>query len=391
MKRLWAPIILGCILVVGQPAVRAAPPSSDWPALNADAAQSNYNPNEATINGKNVLKLKAKWSAPIADQSYPIVAAGRVYLPIPAKRDIHVRVLDAATGKTLATYKKDALGGILAANGSVYLAGRVLQAIDPSTGQQIFQVVGTPKLAHSTFLDPQADQKYVFAGFDSGVNSSIYTLDASSNQIVKRLPSTSAFDTIAGGRVLTSSGKGGIFYDESSGRAVARPPYLGSHWFAGAALAYTVAPINRKSTMLLAFAASGRRVWGRVVGPLLATQSGDWPHALGPNVLYLQTFHPGEGIEALNAQTGTVRWTRHILNVEQLVLANHLLFALTYGLGEPVRVVVMRAGTGKVLGAIVLGTDFFAFNAYNAMMVADGMLFIRGSGPNGPELVALGL
>jgi len=82
MKGISALVILSCLVFVPRPLAIAAPTASDWPALGADASQSNYNPGEKIIKSANALKLKVRWTSAIAEQSYPIVAAGHVYVPV---------------------------------------------------------------------------------------------------------------------------------------------------------------------------------------------------------------------------------------------------------------------------------------------------------------------
>src|SRR5947209_4568330 len=271
-------IILGALLLGGQcvaPAALATAPSapgacgpgtgshgpidsSSWPALNADAAQSNYNPDTTALTAKNVLKVKARWCAVTAAASYPIVSGGRVFLPVEANGKIHARVFDAATGKPLATYSKDAVGGMLAGNGNLYLAGHTLQAVSLANGQKLFGITGSPRLSLSTFVFPETDGHYLFSGFYSGINSSIYTLDPQSGAVIQRLPSTTAAGTIAGGRVLTNTAGASIIYDAGTGRALARPPYLGSYWFAGSVLGYAVCSAKGKGTSVIALDGTGR-------------------------------------------------------------------------------------------------------------------------------------
>jgi hypothetical protein len=366
--------------------------SSSWPAFNADAAQSNYNPDAIALTAKNILKVKARWCALTSAASYPVVAGGRVYLPIQGGGKIHVRALDAATGKLVAGYPKDALGGILATAGTLYLAGHILQAVDLSSGQTRFDVSGSPHLALSTFLYPQTDGHYLFSGFYSGVNSSIYLLDPGTGSVVQKLPSTTASETVASGHVLTTTGTASIIYDAASGRPLARPPYLGSFWFAGSALDYTVAGAKKQGTSLIALDGTGRKIWTRPIGPFLATANTDWPHAVGPNVIYVQTFRPQEGIEALDALSGQVVWSRPIGNVQRLALTKKLLVVLTYGLGQAGRLIVLNPRTGKIIGGITLSSGFFPFGSPNGLMMANGMIYIRVTGPNNvAELVALGL
>jgi hypothetical protein len=405
-------IILGALLLGGQtlaPSASYAAPAaaiaacgpetgahgpvdgSSWPAFNADAAQSNYNPSATALTQKNILKVRARWCAVTTAASYPVVANGRVYLPIQGGGKIHVRALDAATGKQLAGIPKDALGGILATSSTLYVAGHILQAVDISNGKRLYSVSGSPPLNGSTFIFPETDGHYLFSGFYSGVNSSIYALDPSTGQVVQKLPSTTASETITAGHVLTGTGTASIIYDAASGRALARPPYRGSFWFAGSVLNYTVAGAKKKGTSLVAVDGTGHRVWSRKVGPYLAANS-DWPHAVGPNLIYVQTYRPQEGIEALDALSGEVVWSRPLPNIQCVALTKKLLVGLTYGLGQPGRLIALNPKTGKVIGGITLSPGFFAFNSYNGLMIADGMIYIRVTGPNNvSELVALGL
>jgi hypothetical protein len=367
--------------------------SSSWPAFNADAAQSDYNPDVTALTPKNVLKVRARWCAVTSAASYPIVAGGRVFIPIQGGGKIHVRALDAATGRTLAGYPKDALGGMLVIADKLYLAGHILQAVNVGDGTKLFAVSGSPRLPLSTFLYPETDGKDVFSGFYSGVNSSIYAVDPGTGAVVQKLPSTTASETVASGHILTTTGKASIFYDASTGKSLAHPPYLGSFWFAGSALNYTVAEAPKKKvTRLIALDGTGRWAWGQTVGPLLATVNTDWPHAVGPSLVYVQTFRPQEGIEALDALTGKVAWTRTIPNVQRMALTKNLLVVLTYGLGEAGRLIVLNPANGKIIGGITLSPGFFPFGSANGLMVANGMIYIRVTGPgNVSEVVALGL
>src|SRR5947209_6196938 len=109
--------ILGILLLAAGSTAGAAPVPSSWPSLDADAAHSNNNTAETTLTARNVLKLKVKWTAPETNLSYPIVAGGSVYAPVLEGSKTHVRVLAPATGKTVGTFTKDALGGMLLRTG----------------------------------------------------------------------------------------------------------------------------------------------------------------------------------------------------------------------------------------------------------------------------------
>jgi outer membrane protein assembly factor BamB len=118
----------------------------------------------------------------------------------------------------------------------------------------------------------------------------------------------------------------------------------------------------------------------------------DWPHAVSKSAVYVQTLRPHVGVQALDPLSGTVLWTRSIANVQQIVLANGVLYVLTYGLGQQVRLVALHADTGVPIGAIVLSNGYFAFPAQNGLMVANGMVFLRAANATGAQvLVALGL
>ncbi len=399
MRKLLILIIVGCLTLPGLDRANAAPAvsTSNWPALNADGAQSNNNPNEQTITAKNVLNLKVRWAQIIDnpvnpnDVSYPVVDNGRVYIPIVANGKVHVKVVDASSGKQLAIYPKDAVNGMLVSGGVLFLAGHVLQMLDANTGEKLAQINASPAVPGGAFVYPQADGKVVVAGYAAGAKSSIYTVNPNSNEVVRQVPSTTAFGTLADGRIVTATTSGSAFYDETSGRTLAHSTYSGSYWFAGSTLAYTVVSATGKAATLRAVDATGKRVWQRVVGPNAATHSVDWPHAVGPNVVYVETERPSSAVLALDSLTGHPLWSRAIPNLQSMVLANGLLYVLTYYLGEPTKLVVLNASTGAMIGAIVLSDGYYAFHSPNSLMVANGMVFIRAVGPGGPQLVALGL
>jgi outer membrane protein assembly factor BamB len=207
--------------------------------------------------------------------------------------------------------------------------------------------------------------------------------------IQRKLPSVSAFGTIGAGRILTQTSAGSAFYDAQSGKATGHPALVRSNWFAGAALAYTVASVQRKNATLYAYDRSGRQMWNRTVGPPLNAQ--DWPHAVTPKGLYVQMLKPQGGVEALDPVSGRMLWKRTIPNIQRMVVANDILYVLTYGLGQQVRVVGLRAQTGVPIGAVVLSAGYYAFPASNGLIVANGMVYIRAVGPLGTLLVALGL
>lgn len=388
MRTLAAFIILGSVLLLGGMGTQAASPGSDWPALNADAAQSNANAAEHTLTARNVLKLKVRWAVPNALESYPIVYGGRAYVPIRQGRKVHVHVIDVTTGRSLALYAKDALGGMLVAGGKLYLAGHTLQALDVSSGQRLAYIHGPVSGIPTTFVDPQSDGKTIYSGFANGIHSSIFTVDPNTSKLLRTMPSTSAFGAGYGGRIVTAVRGGSAFYDEASGHMLAHPHYLGTYWFASDPLALTVISSARQGSVLTALDGTGHVIWRRHVGPYLATAGSDWPHAVGPNAIYVQTWKPHPGILALDPLSGKVLWSRSVLNTQRIVLANDLLYDLTYSLGQPVRLVTLHAGNGAGVGTISLSVGTSYFNTYNGLMVADGTVFIRAETPS-PELLAL--
>jgi outer membrane protein assembly factor BamB len=112
---------------------------------------------------------------------------------------------------------------------------------------------------------------------------------------------------------------------------------------------------------------------------------------VAPDAVYVQTLKPKGGVAALDPQTGELLWMRSLADVQRLAVANGLLFVLTYGLGQPVRLVVLKADTGAPIGAVVLSAGYYAFPEPNELMIASGLVFIRVVGPRGGQLVVLGL
>lgn len=391
-RRLLLPLaILGVLILAGQTA-GAAPSNSDWPALNADAAQSNYNPSETSISAHNVLKLKVKWTAAIPDVSYPVVAGGHVYLPVAAGTAVHARALDVETGKATTTYSKGAIGGLLAAHGNLYIAGRSLEVLNPDTGDVVAAIKGPSKSSHATFTNPLTTGSIVVAGYasESGTApNAVYALDAATNHVLWHAPSLNAQVSAARGRIVTQTDAGSAFYNKKNGKQVSVQPAMWSDWFAEGSMAYSVATLKGKNATLYAFNKAGRAIWSRTVGPQIDARG--WAHAAGPNAVFVATLKPHDGLEALNPSTGVVLWKHNLAGVQRLALANNLLFALTTGIGQPVRLVVFHAGTGKSVGTVALSGGFYAFPEPNELMIADGMVFIRAIGPSGDtELVALG-
>jgi outer membrane protein assembly factor BamB len=392
VKRVGSLIILGLLLLAGQLSARAAALSSDWPSLNFDAAQSNDNRAENTLTARNVLKLKVRWTSPIADASYPIVTAGRAYLPVVEHGKVHVQALDALTGKQLASYSKDALGGLLVANGNLYLAGSSIQEVDPATGDKLGQIDPSPRLKGGTFLYPAAASKVIVAGYAGTTTSgsgTLYAINPQSNRVLWKKPSASGQGAIGTGRILTRTASGGVFYDQISGRAVAQKQSMHGDWFAGSALAYTVASVKGKNATLYAYDGTGHGLWSHVVGPPIITDG--WPHALGNDTLYVQALKPRSEVQALDPDSGHVVWTRPVGNVQRMVLAGDVLYVLTYALGQPVRLLALKPDSGSLIGAIVLSPGYYAFGALNGLMVANGMVFIRAASARGSQLLALGL
>ena len=386
-----APAIVGCVLLLGALPVSSASPPSDWPSLSNDAAQSNFNSVERALTVKNVLKLKVKWGSPTASQSYPIVYQGRVYIPVIYRKVIHVRILAAGSGTKIGVISHDATGGLLGANDEIFVAGKSLRVVNSSTLQPVASVKGASTTANSTYAYPQSDGTRLFVGYTWKKGSSIYTIDPTTDQIVHKLSSASGVGSSNGQRIFTNTSAGGVIYSEETGKVASKPPYAGSFWFADPPLAYTVASSGQKSARVYAVDGSGHTVWSRVVGPNLQTQNAEWPHAANSTDLYVATLSPRTGIQALDPLTGRVLWTRNIAGVQSIALADNVLFAVTYSLGQDVQLALFRANTGKPLGAIQLSSGFLSFTSPNQLMVAAGMVFIRVVGPGGTELVALGL
>ena len=129
----------------------------------------------------------------------------------------------------------------------------------------------------------------------------------------------------------------------------------------------------------IAYDTSGKRVWYRTIGPPYLVQ--DWPHAVTPKAVFVERARPTIGVEALDPLTGAVLWSHTIANVQRLAQANGVLYVLTYGLGQPVKIVALNASTGALIGVIGLSSGYYAFPEPNDLMVANGMIFIRAMGP----------
>ncbi len=391
MRLLAALIILGTMVFSAVMPAGAAPAGGDWPSLDFDAAHSNFNSSESILNARNVLKLKVRWIAPETNLSYPIVAGGKVYVPVAVGSKIQVDVLNASTGKTLGRFAKDSRGGLLMHGGVLYTAGHTLQAIDPATGTAIAQIRSQPSLTGSTFLNPVADAKWLLVGYTPPQGAgSLYTVDPSADQLVRKLPSATAIGALTLGRILTDTTAGSASYDEGTGKTVWSRAAVKSNWFAGSVLAYTVASVRGKNTTLYAFDGTGRVIWSATVASPLGIQ--DWSHAVTPQAVYVQILKPAAGIEALDPLTGKVLWSRALADVQHIVVANGVLYALTYGLGEQVRLVAFHADTGVPIGAVVLSNGYFAFPAVNGLIVANGMVFLRAVTGSGTQvLIGMGL
>lgn len=388
MQKLATLIILGALLLAGRASAASAP--SVWASLDGDSSQSNFNPVEKSITPGNALKMNVKWSVAIAEQSYPVVSGGRIYAPVVAGKKIHVEVLDAISGKKVGSIAKDASGGMVASpGGNVYLAGKVLQEVDPSTGQTVSKIHPPAGVTKGVFRNPETDGTIMLVGYESKSVGKVYSINLTSGHVTRGYSSASAVGTIAPGSVLTRTLNGSAIYDEASGRIVAQQRFAGSNWFAGPDLSYTVGTGTSKQSSVFAFDSTGQRQWSHVVGPLLAT-SGEWPHAVSPTGVYLQTLKPQPGIIALDPSTGKVLWTRALPDVQSILAVGQVLFVLTYGLGAQVRLVGYNATTGKSLGAKEFSTGFYGFGTQNQLMAADKMLYVRMIGPSGDELVALG-
>ena len=338
-----------------------------------------------------MLKLKVRWTATETNLSYPIVAGDRVYVPVLEGNKTHIHVLNSANGSVLGTFTEDALGGLVLRSGTLYSAGHTLQAIDPTTGKSLAKIAPTTSVKGGVFLNPVTDKKVLLVGYavPKGAGS-LYTVDPTTNELVRKIPSATGLGTLTTGRILTATTTGSAFYDERSGKTLWSRAAVRSNWFAGDALAYTVTSVAGKNTTLYAYDGTGHLVWSRSVAAPLAVQ--DWPHAVSSNALYVETMRPRAGVQALDPLSGAVLWTRSIPDVQHIVLANGVVYVLTYGLGQPIRLVTLRADTGSPIGAIVMSNGFFAFPATNGLMVANGMVFVRAETTTGAQvLIALGV
>ncbi|HZS93500.1 MAG TPA: PQQ-binding-like beta-propeller repeat protein [Chloroflexota bacterium] len=369
----------------------ATPPPSDWPALNYDAGQTNDNPNESTLTASNVLKVKVLWSRPIADNSYPIVAGGRVYDPVIAGRHIHIKEYMAQTGSFVRNFSRDALGGMLMDGSTLWAAGSKLQAIDAATGATTGVVVPPSKAPHGTFLDPLIDGKYLLAGYTSttsGTYNALYGIDPSTQEILWRQPSETAQATVVSGRAVTVEPTTSAFYDESSGKQVGKW-WVRSAWFAYGKQAYTVGVAPKtKQTTLYATNPSGHWLWQRSLGPPMAGTT--WPEAATSTAIYVGTYIPSEGVTAVNPKNGVTLWHRALPNIVRIVVAGKLLYALTFGPTAPVAITVFDATSGKRLGTVTLSPGYAGFYAPNCLMVANGEIFLRVVASTGSVLLALG-
>lgn len=390
--RAFAPLVILLVSLLSGGSSGAASAPSDWPSLNADAAQTNYNANEKGITASNVLKLKVKWTIGLPDLGYPVVAGGRVYVPTLVRSAVHARAIDAATGKQVATFTVGAIGGLLVADGNLYLAGHSLVQVDVATGTRGTSIKGDSTSSQATFTFPLADGKLVASGYASEsrtVPNSLYGISPTTGQVVWKIPCINAQGVIAKGRVIAQSTTGTVFYNEVTGQAVASHKSMFSDWFAGDSLIYTVATVGKKKAALYAYGTSGKLAWSRTIGPRINAQG--WAHAVDGNAVYVATMLPRGGVEALDSVTGDVLWKRSLPDVQRLAVANNLLYVLTAGIGQPLRLVILHADTGKPVGQLSLTGGYYAFATTNELMIADGMLFIRAVGPTGTtQLVALG-
>lgn len=389
MRLLPVLAILGLLIWSGMTPAGAATPS-DWPSLGANAAQSNFNADETVLTTGNVRKLKVKWTAPIPDVSYPVVAGGRVYVPQQKGKAVHAEALDALTGKQVATFTKGAVGGMLVNLGKLYLAGHSLEILDATSGEKVAQVKGPSTSKSATFAYPIADAKVVLAGYASAskkIANSVYAIDPTTDAVLWHSHSQNAQGAITAGRVLTLTSTGTVAYGESSGKAITTEASLLSDWFGAGDLAFTVATAANHNVTLFAYDTSGHSAWSRTVGPRMDPRG--WAHAASPDGVYVAMLQPYEGIEALSPSDGSVQWRVRLPGIQRLAAANGMVFALSNEMGMPLQLAVYRADTGKHIVSLSLSTGYFAFSTSNELMIADGMIFIRAVGPGGPTLVAL--
>ncbi len=389
MRLLPVLAILGLLIWSGMSPAGAATPS-DWPSLGANAAQSNFNADETALTTKNVRKLKVKWTVPIPDVSYPVVAGGHVYVPQQKGKSVHAEALDVLTGKPVATFTKGARGGLLVNGGKLYLAGHSLEILDASTGEKDAEIKGPSTSREATFTYPIADSRVVLAGYAGAgkkVANSIYAIDPASDTVLWHSPSQNAQGAITAGRVLTLTSTGTVAYGESSGKTVTTEASLLSDWFGSGDLAFTVASAANHNATLFAYDTSGHSAWSRKVGPRMDPRG--WAHAAAPQGVYVAMLKPYEGLEALDPADGSVQWRARLPGIQRLAAANGMVFALSNEMGMPLRLAVYRADSGKVVASLSLSAGYFAFSTSNELMIAEGMVFVRAVGPGGPTLVAL--
>lgn len=76
--------------------------SACWAQPGFDGAHTRWNPWEDQLTAANVATLTEVWSAELPGWSYePLVAGGRVFLPVWDDGPMGVRAIDAATGQTV--------------------------------------------------------------------------------------------------------------------------------------------------------------------------------------------------------------------------------------------------------------------------------------------------
>jgi outer membrane protein assembly factor BamB len=281
---------------------------------------------------------------------------------------------------------------LLVANGSLYLAGRSLVQVDPSSGEKLGQVKGNSTSTHATFTFPLADSKLILSGYSSDsrtVPNSLYGITPSSGQVVWKIPSMNAQGVLTGARVIALDAAGSVFYNETTGQPVATQKSLFSDWFAGDSMMFTVASVGKKGATLYAYGSGGKKAWAATVGPRINTQG--WPHAVDGTGVYVAMMTPRQGVEGFDPHTGSVLWRRALPAVQRLAAANGLVFVLTAGIGQTLKLVVLHADTGKPVGQLALTGGYYAFPTNNELMIAGGMVFIRAVSPTGSTvLVALG-
>lgn len=390
--------VLACVASAHQVSAQPAVPASDWPMLGHDATSSNRNPVDHALTRQTLVHIKVLWTHSLPTISYPIVSGGRVFAPTLTTKGVRVIEWDAATGKQITKIRREAIGGMVATDTDLVTAGSKLVASKLATGQVDFTSSALTGTARGQFLNPMLNGTTLLAPYVQ------FTTTASGRTRVQdRLFAVSALDwrslwSVNGGStaapaasdstVFTSAAHGSQFVELATGKRTTFKHYFATSWFSVGELAYGVTALPHELTTLYCLHPNGERVWSRVVAPPFATST--WPHAAAPGRVFVQVFEPVNGVQALDADTGKVIWTRVVPCVQHMAMANGLLYVASSCLAAPAVIVVLRATDGKQVARVPLPAGYMIYNADNQLMIAAGMLFVRAVGPLGPALLAFG-